>query len=97
MNTFNKPKYEELSYANIANSKDIVVSKSSRGGYSIAQRIKHVDKDTGEKIVMFCKGTIIVKDKEGLERMRDALTVAISKQADVVEENIQENEEWDDV
>lgn len=82
--------FNELSSASIAKNKFIVISQLENGPISIAQKIVHIDEDTREKVSMFCKGSIIVKDRESLENVRDAVIVAITKL------KTEEKEEWED-
>lgn len=85
-----KMRFNELSSASISKNKFVVISQLEEGPIVIAQKIVHIDEDTKEKVSMFCKGSIMVRDRESLENMRDAIIVAITKTKS------KEKEEWED-
>lgn len=87
----NKTTYEELSKFEISNSRDIVISKCSRGGYTIAQKVL-IDND-GKPNKIFLKGAIKMEDKNDLLMMRELVDNAINK---IDEEEESENIEWDE-
>ena len=78
----NDAKYVELAHARVQENKDLVISKFSRGGYTIVQQIEF-DED-GYKMRVPLKGAFHIKESEGLYNLRDALNVAIKK---IEEEN----------
>lgn len=74
-----KTEYTELSSASIQETRDIVISEYSRGGFTLAQRlnVEEGNKKTG----VYMKNSIHINDIEGLLNLRDALNVAIEKVA----------------
>jgi len=85
-----KPQYKEIARAPVSDRRNLVISKCSTGGYTIAQQcvLKEGEKET----YMFYKGAISVKDLEHLYGVRDAINIAIKK----VEEQLEEDKAWDD-
>lgn len=84
-----KIEYSEISRARVTESRNIVVSSCSKGGFTIAQQLmaKENDKTTS----VFLKGAFHIDDVEGLYNLRDAINVAIK----YAEENTIPDEEWD--
>ena len=72
-----RAEYHRLSSAKISKSKNIVVSKCSKGGFTIAQQL--VVSDDQSEVSVFLKGAYHVRDVEALEAVRDALDEAIAK------------------
>lgn len=85
-----KTKYEEITRAKISDTRSIVISECSKGGYTIAQQLSVIDSDD-RFLNMYIKGAFHIKDLEGLYHLRDALTVAIHQIEDKTA-----NEHWDD-
>lgn len=85
-----KTKYEEITRAKISDTRSIVISECSKGGYTIAQQLSVIDSD-GRFLNMYIKGAFHIKDLEGLYHLRDALTVAIHQIEDKTAD-----EHWDD-
>ena len=85
----NKVSYEEVARIKMTDTRDVVVSECSKGGYTIAQKIL-IDKDE-KPTSIFLKGAIKVNDIDGLREFRDMLDMAIEK-LEVSEKKI----EWDD-
>lgn len=73
----NNISFDVLSKAKIQEKRDIVISKSSKGGFTIAQQIK-ID-EAGRETSVFLKHGIIIDDIDGLLNFRDALNVALEK------------------
>lgn len=89
-----KVEYEQLSSARVSNSRNVVVSRCSRGGFTVAQQV--VIEDDGHEMTMFMKGAYHVKDLDALIALRDAIDLAIDKT--VRREEADEEElgiEWD--
>ena len=84
-----KIEYNEISKAKVTDSRNIVISTCSKGGFTIAQQLvaKEDDKDT----TVFLKGAFHVDDIHGLYNLRDAINLAIKTS----EEGIPE-ENWDE-
>lgn len=69
--------YTKLSSAPIQETRNLVVSACSRGGFTLAQQVS-ID-EGGKKTNVFLKNAIHIDDVNGLESLRDALNVAIEK------------------
>lgn len=85
-----KIEYHELSRAKVTDSRNIVISKCSKGGFTIAQQleVKENDKTTS----VFMKGAFHVEDIHGLYNLRDAVNLAIK----ISEENSEDSDAWDE-
>lgn len=85
-----KIEYHELSRAKVTDSRNIVISECSKGGFTVAQQLeaKEGDKTTS----VFMKGAFHVEDIHGLYNLRDAINLAIK----ISEENSADNEAWDE-
>lgn len=86
----NKIKYHELSRAKITDSRNIVISSCSKGGFTIAQQLEAKEND--KIISVFMKGAFHVEDIHGLYNLRDAVNLAIK----IFEENSEDSDEWDE-
>lgn len=84
----NKTEYRELSRAKVTDSRNIVISDCSKGGFTVAQQleVKENDKFT----TVFMKGAFHIDDIHGLYNLRDAVNLAIS-----ITENPETEEETD--
>lgn len=78
----NDARYVELAHARVQENKDLVISRFSKGGYTIVQQIEFDEGDYKMKVPL--KGAFHIKGSEGLYNLRDALNVAIKK---IEEEN----------
>lgn len=83
--------YDEISRTQVGDNRNVVISKCSAGGFTIAQQI--VVKENGADFGTFLKGAIRIKDIEALQNLQDAIAVAISK-AEQDQQN--DNVEWDE-
>lgn len=83
-----KIEYTELSKAKVSDSRNIVLSSCSRGGFTIAQQLEA--KEEGKITTVFLKGAFHVDDIHGLYELRDAVNLAIKTS----EENADESD-WD--
>lgn len=90
MGSKNKVEYNEISKAKVTESRNIVISECSKGGYTIAQQL--VAKEDDKITTVFMKGAFHVDDIHGLLNLRDAINLAIQ----VSEENKETEEEWDE-
>ena len=88
----NKIEYSEISRAKITDSRSIIISECSKGGYTIAQRME-VTEENGKKVQVYLKGASHINDLQGLYNLRDAINLAIKK----VEDGISEADDWDEV
>ena len=75
-NKTNKSDYIELSRVPISSSRDVVISKRLKGGFTIGQQVLTKD-ENGEEKVIFLKNAIPVEDITFLECFRDALDFAV--------------------
>ena len=86
----NKVEYNELSRAKVTDSRNIIISNCSKGGFTIAQQLEAKE---GDKITsVFMKGAFHVEDVHGLYNLRDAVNLAIK----ISEESSNDDEAWDD-
>lgn len=85
-----KVEYHELSKAKVTDSRNIIISGCSKGGFTIAQQLEAKE---GDKITsVFMKGAFHVEDIHGLYNLRDAVNLAIK----ISEESSEDDEAWDD-
>lgn len=85
-----KIEYHELSRAKITDSRNIVISSCSKGGFTIAQQLEAKENDKTTSV--FMKGAFHVEDMHGLYNLRDAVNLAIK----ISEENSEDSDEWDE-
>ena len=87
-----KPKveYTEISRAKVTDSRNVVISSCSKGGFTIAQQLEAKENDKTTSV--FLKGAFHVDDIHGLYNIRDAINLAIK----VAEENSKEDSDWDE-
>lgn len=88
----NKIAYNELSRAKVTDSRNIVISTCSKGGFTIAQQLEAKENDKTTSV--FMKGAFHVEDVHGLYNLRDAVNLAIK----ISEENSENEDElnWDE-
>lgn len=79
--------YTEISRAKVTDSRNIVISACSKGGFTIAQQLEAKENDKTTSV--FLKGAFHVDDLHGLYNIRDAVNLAIKTTEEA------ENEEWD--
>ena len=86
-----KIEYNEISRAKVSDSRNIVISACSKGGFTIAQQLEAKENDKITSV--FLKGAFHVDDMHGLLNIRDAVNLAIK----ITEENMknEDNEDWD--
>ena len=84
----NKIEYDEISRAKITDSRNIIISACSKGGFTIAQQLEAKENDKTTSV--FLQGAFHVDDLQGLYNIRAAVNLAIK----VTEEN--NDDEWDD-
>lgn len=90
----NKVNYKELSKAKATDSRNIVISTCSKGGFTIAQQLITVEAD--EKTTLtFLKGAFHVDDIKGLYELRDAINLAIKITEDGQNES-DDDDSWDE-
>ena len=84
-----KVEYNEISRAKVTDSRNIVISACSKGGFTIAQQLEAKENDKTTSV--FLKGAFHVDDIHGLYNIRDAVNLAIK----VTEENTNNGIDWD--
>lgn len=84
-----KVEYHEISRAKVTDSRNIVISACSKGGFTIAQQLEAKENDKTTSV--FLKGAFHVDDLHGLYNIRDAINLAIK----VTEENSESEADWD--
>lgn len=86
----NKIEYNEISNAKVTDTRSIVISSCSKGGFTIAQRM---DVKEGERTTpVFMKGAFHVDNLECLYNLRDAINLAIQK----IEQEEIDDSAWDE-
>ena len=88
-----KIEYHELSRAKVTDSRNVVISNCSKGGFTIAQQLEAKENDKTTSV--FMKGAFHVEDIHGLYNLRDAVNLAIK----ISEENSEDSEDsdaWDE-
>lgn len=86
----NKIEYTEISKAKVSDSRNIVISSCSKGGFTIAQQLEA--NENGKITTVFMKGAFHVDDIQGLYELRDAINLAIK-----LDEDAKNDEgDWDD-
>lgn len=90
-----KSEYDVITKVKLSETRNVVISGYSKGGYTVAQQLKTKDED-GNEVFVFLKGAIHVNDIAGLYDLRDAINDAIiSAYADDDNKNT-ETDETDD-
>ena len=84
-----KIEYNEISRAKVTDSRNIVISACSKGGFTIAQQLEAKENDKTTSV--FLKGAFHIDDIHGLYNIRDAINLAIK----VTEENSSNGIDWD--
>lgn len=84
-----KVEYNEISRAKVTDSRNIVISSCSKGGFTIAQQLEAKENDKTTSV--FLKGAFHVDDIHGLYNIRDAVNLAIK----ISEENTSDETDWD--
>lgn len=84
-----KIEYTELSRAKVTDSRNIVISSCSKGGFTVAQQLQAKENDKTTSV--FLKGAFHVEDVNGLYNLRDAVNIAIK----MAEESGPNDEDWD--
>ena len=85
-----KIEYHELSRAKVTDSRNVVISNCSKGGFTIAQQLEAKENDKTTSV--FMKGAFHVEDIHGLYNLRDAVNLAIK----FSEENSEDSNAWDE-
>ena len=85
-----KIEYHELSRAKVTDSRNIVITNCSKGGFTIAQQLEAKENDKTTSV--FMKGAFHIEDIHGLYNLRDAVNLAIK----ISEENSEDSDAWDE-
>lgn len=93
-NKTGKAEYEQLSSARVTKSKNIVVSKCSKGGFTIAQQL--VVSDDQNEVSVFLKGAYHIRDIDALIAVRNAIDEAIGKVIESEEGSVEDDVDWDE-
>lgn len=89
--------YSEICRARIAETRNAVISKCSKGGYTLAQQLEV--QENKMKTSVFLKGALHIDSLESLCELRNALNVAINNEQGKININPDEsddNEQWDE-
>ena len=86
----NKIEYNEISKAKVSDSRNIVISSCSKGGFTIAQQLEA--NENGKITTVFMKGAFHVDDIQGLYELRDAINLAIKLDEDAKNDEC----DWDE-
>lgn len=89
--------YKEICRAKIANTRNAVISKCSKGGYTLAQQLEV--QEGQNKTSVFLKGALHIDSLESLCELRNALNVIINNEQgkiNVDSDESNDNEQWDD-
>lgn len=81
--------YNEISRAKVSDSRNVIISTCSKGGFTIAQQLEAKENDKTTSV--FLKGAFHVDDLHGLYNIRDAVNLAIK----ITEENANDENDWD--
>lgn len=87
-----RTQYRELSKAKVTDTRNVVISECSRGGFTIAQQIEA--KEAGCVTTLFMKNAIQVDSIERLVDFRNAINVAIKMAEDDVNESF-DDDDWE--
>lgn len=85
----NKLNYTEIARAQVTDTREVVISNCSKGGFTIAQVMSI--KEGYCMTPVYMKGAIHVANVDSLRNLRDAITLAIKK----LESDNSEHEAWD--
>lgn len=86
--------YKELSKAKVAESRNVVISTCSKGGFTIAQQL--VAQEGDKPMMVFLKGAFHIDNVDGLYELRDAINLAIQAHNSPYEPEFDEDDAmWD--
>lgn len=88
--------YKEICRAKIANTRNAVISKCSKGGFTLAQQLEV--QEGQNKTSVFLKGALHIDSLENLCELRNALNVVINNEQGNINanQNNSEDEVWDE-
>ena len=82
--------YNEISRAKVTDTREVVISDCSRGGFTMAQVMSVQEGDVITPI--FMKGAFHIDSIEHLYNLRDAINIAIKK---IEDGEVTETTDWD--
>jgi hypothetical protein len=68
--------YKQIAKARVQKNRNIVISRCSKGGYTLAQQLEVVEDD--KVIPVYLKGAFHVDDVQGLIELRDAINLVVN-------------------
>lgn len=71
--------YTKIASAQISSTRTLVISKCSKGGYTIAQQFQA--EEDGKPVSIYMKGAFHVNDINGLVDIRDAINMVLDSVA----------------
>lgn len=72
--------YKQIAIASLTEQRNVVVSKCSLGGYTIAQQL--VVDEGGKSIGVFLKGAFHIANVEGIKNLRDVLNYVLQQETE---------------
>lgn len=84
-----RTKYTQIASCAISSHRNLVISKTDRGGYTMAQQVEIVDYDKPTRL--FMKGATFIATLDALRDVRDMFIKAVD------EAENEDNITWDDV
>lgn len=81
--------YKEIARAKVSETRNVVISQCSGGGFTIAQQLDVQEGD--KKMTVFLKNSIHLDDVKGLYELRDTINYALKS----IESSPKDEEEWD--
>lgn len=87
--------YTEICRARIAETRNAVISRCSKGGFTLAQQLEV--QENKAKTSVFLKGALHIDSLESLCELRNALNVVIKKEQDRINNKVEQidDEDWD--
>lgn len=86
--------YTEICRARIAETRNAVISRCSKGGFTLAQQLEV--QENKAKTSVFLKGALHIDSLESLCELRNALNVVIKKEQEAANvDEIEADEDWD--
>ncbi len=70
--------FREIASAKIQDTRELVISKRNKGGYTVAQRI--LVSEGKKTTTMYLKGAIHIDNIDGIQDLRDALNLVIQNE-----------------
>lgn len=77
-----KQNFTEMAKVQLSKVKQLVISRTSNGGFCLAQRLEVEDKEDDRVVGIFLKNAIPIKDIDKLIEIRDVLNAIINEVVD---------------